>query len=378
MTNHFDVAIVGAGIVGLAHAWLAHRRGLSVLLVERTRVAHGASVRNFGMIWPIGQPAGDLTETAIDSRKLWLELRSLGVVDAEECGSLHLAHRADELAVLEEFTSVGSHEVTMLSAKEVTRKSPLANPEGLLGGMWSETELRVDPRTASARIAQWLSELADVTCEFETLVTSIDGNVLHSADGSQWSADQILICSGSDLQTLYPNDFASSGLRLCKLQMLKSVAQPNLPPATPHIAGGLTLRHYESFRACSSLAALRSRIEAETPELDRYGIHVMASAFSGGQVILGDSHEYGEAITPFDNSEIDELMLRELRKLIQLDDWSIAERWHGIYAKHESLSVFEHSIDDTVRLFVGPGGAGMTLSFGLAKRAWERWTGDTE
>ncbi len=374
--QHFDVAVVGAGIVGLSHAWMAARRNLKVLLLERTPVAAGASVRNFGMVWPIGQPVGELRDIALRSRELWLELKTLGVTPIETCGSIHLAHRPDELAVLEEFCSQSGCEAELLTADDVMASSPLANPRGLLGGMFSATELRPNPRIASRQIAQWLSERQGVRCEFGTAVTEVDGRRLASADGRSWSADRIIVCSGSDLLTLFPAVLATSGLKLCKLQMLKSVPQPNSPPGSPHLASGLTLRHYTSFQGCPSLAALRARIASETPELDQFGIHVMASPFPTGEVILGDSHEYGDDITPFDKQIIDDLMLRELQKVFRLADWGIQERWHGIYAKHPHLPIFTAEPIPNVHVRVGPGGAGMTMSFGLADRDWKHWMGE--
>ena len=133
-SGHFDVVIVGGGIVGLAHAWRAASRGHRVLLLERARLPEGASVRNFGMIWPIGQPAGELYETALESRELWLQLGANGVTQVEACGALHLAHQADELAVLDEFCQQRSHQASMLTAEEVCQRSTLANRGGLLGG----------------------------------------------------------------------------------------------------------------------------------------------------------------------------------------------------------------------------------------------------
>ncbi len=48
--QHADLAVVGAGIIGLAHALAAAKRGLSVIVFDRNEQAVGASVRNFGLV----------------------------------------------------------------------------------------------------------------------------------------------------------------------------------------------------------------------------------------------------------------------------------------------------------------------------------------
>ena len=57
-----------------------------------------------------------------------------------------------------------------------------------------------------------------------------------------------------------------------------------------------------------------------------------------------------------------------------LRDWNIAERWHGLYAKHATQPIVELEPHPGIILCTGTGGAGMTMSFGLAESAWERWT----
>jgi FAD dependent oxidoreductase TIGR03364 len=374
--NSFDVAVVGAGIVGLAHAWMAARRGLRVIVFERSPRAIGASIRNFGMVWPVGQPAGEPIAIALRSRQFWLELAQAAGLWLNPCGSIHLARHADELAVLEEFCSASAaddYSIRMLSRDEVLQRAPAANPDGLLGGMWSDTELCVNSRDVIARLPNWLSQTLAVEFRFGSLVTSVESGRVTTSDGRSVFCERAVICSGSDLQTLFPAVLAGSGLKLCKLQMMRTGRQPDDWRIGPHLAGGLTLRHYSSFASCSSHAAFRQRIAEQKPELDRFGIHVMASQNNLGEVILGDSHEYDDDMTPFDSSEIESLMLRELRELIVLRDWRIAERWHGVYAKHPERLIFEAEPQPGIHIAVAPGGAGMTMSFGLADRHWTRW-----
>jgi FAD dependent oxidoreductase TIGR03364 len=372
-----DVGIVGAGIAGLAHALSAARRGHRVTVFERGPTAAGASIRNFGMVWPIGQPAGDRHAIALESRGIWLELGREAGLWVNPCGSIHLAHRDDEWAVLEEFARAApdlGYECEIWTRDKVLKQTDAANPEFLIGGLFSPTELAVSPRAAIRMLPDWLTRRFGVRFEFATAIVDIDHGWLKSADGRSWHFHRTLVCGGADFETLLPEVFRTSGLKRCKLQMLATARQPDGWQLGPHLASGLTLRHYANFAVAPSLSAVRSRIAAETPELDRFGIHVMASQNDAGEVILGDSHEYDEAISPFDKAEIDALIFRELRRVIRLPDWTIAERWHGVYAKHEKRPVFEAEPMPGVHVRTGLGGAGMTMALGLAERCWESWS----
>ena len=88
---------------------------------------------------------------------------------------------------------------------------------------------------------------------------------------------------------------------------------------------------------------------------------------------LGDSHEYGDAIEPFDNPLIDELILAYLKTFLTIPDLTITARWHGIYVKHPTAAyVVARPTPDTLAV-TGLGGAGMTLSFGLAEQVVTDW-----
>jgi D-hydroxyproline dehydrogenase subunit beta len=368
--TQYDDAVIGAGILGLAHAYQLARRGRRVIVFERRAQAEGASARNFGMVWPIGQPWGTMRELALKSRDIWLGLLEGSGLWHERSGSLHLAYRDDEAAVLREFVDESRRHCDsfrLLEPSQTLKYCKALKREGLQLAVYSPDEVCLDPREVVARLPGWLARRYGIEFAFRVTITSIALPTLYSGSRS-WSAKRSWICCGDELSLLYPDQLESCGLERCKLQMMRSQPCHADWRIGPLLAAGLTLRHYPSFQDCPSLAALKSRIAEESPWFDRYGIHVLVAQNGRGELTIGDSHEYGDAIEPFDKDEIDEWVLGYLKTFLDARDIRIASRWHGTYVKHPTQPYVTLNPAPGVLAITGVGGAGMTLSFGLAER----------
>ncbi|CAN5217533.1 TIGR03364 family FAD-dependent oxidoreductase [soil metagenome] len=375
MTPSYDVGVVGAGIVGLAHAYHLARRGQRVVVFERNAQARGASVRNFGMIWPIGQPAGDRYDLALRSREHWRAVLSASGLWHDFAGSLHLAYHEDEAQVLREFTDSVAGEgrqYELLNANEIHQRVPHVRTDGLQAGLFSREEMTVDPRQVIAELPAWLSATYGVQFQFETTVRGYDDRTIETTRGS-WHVPRLVVCTGIDFREIAPEAFASSGLVPCKLQMMRTQPYGDEFRIGPMLAAGLTLRHYQSFSRCPSLPALIDRLDTEMPEYHHFGIHVMTSQNGRGEVIIGDSHEYGGRIEPFDKTRIDDLVLSYLASFLEIPSPTITGRWHGYYIKHPTEAFLIANPRPNLKCVNGVGGAGMTLSFGVAELAIADW-----
>jgi FAD dependent oxidoreductase TIGR03364 len=371
----YDVAVAGAGILGLAHAYHLARRGLRVAVFERHPRARGASVRNFGMIWPVGQPSGPLYRLARRSRDLWLEVLQASGLWHAPCGSLHLAYHDDEARVLREFVgqvAAQGRPCELLTPAQVAGRFPAVHREGLRAGLWSPLEVTVDPRQVIAELPAWLTRTYGVSFAYDSPVLRYESPRVVTAKG-EYSARRLVICTGADFRELAPAAFAGCGLVACKLQMMRSQAYGDRFHLGTMLAAGLTLRHYRAFAGCPSLPELCRRFDADLPDYGRFGIHVMAAQNGHGEVVIGDSHEYGEAIEPFDKPHVDDLILAYLRTFVTPPDLTIAARWHGVYVKHPSEPYVVARPMPATLAVTGVGGAGMTLSFGLAEQTVTGW-----
>jgi FAD dependent oxidoreductase TIGR03364 len=364
-----SVTIVGAGIVGLAMARSFALQGAQVKVYERSPKALGASIRNFGLVWPIAQPQGPLYERALKGRAIWRQLAEQAGFACDAVGSMQLAYRDDEAAVLEEFYghSRALRSLQLLRADEAKLKTGAVLLPGLKCALLSQDEMVVDPREAIAQIASYLSHEHGVEFVFSAHVAHVESGWVWLANGQKQKSDLTVICSGAEFESLYPQLYPSAGLTKCKLQMMRLAPQPEGWRLGPTLCGGLSLLHYQSFEVAKSLEALRERMTDEWAEYLRYGIHVMVSQNQSGELIVGDSHEYGSDVAPFDSMRINELILQWLDHMVQVPNPQVAQTWHGVYAKStHGESELVLSPERGVHIVNGLGGAGMTLSFALA------------
>ncbi|MDH5454035.1 MAG: FAD-dependent oxidoreductase, partial [Paracoccaceae bacterium] len=93
--DHFDLAIVGAGIIGLAHALAAVRIGKKVIVIDRDAVAKGASVRNFGFVTVSGQQSGQSWQRALRTRDIWADVAAEAGIRIAQSGSCIVARRPE-------------------------------------------------------------------------------------------------------------------------------------------------------------------------------------------------------------------------------------------------------------------------------------------
>jgi FAD dependent oxidoreductase TIGR03364 len=368
--------VIGAGIGGLATARALAEKGFAVKVIERSQQAVGASVRNFGMIWPVGQPSGVLYERAIRSRDIWKQIAADTGIGCEQNGSLHLAYHEDEMEVITELNDIFKKEkrpVRLMNAKKIIDEYDSVNPEKLLGALYSADEMVVDPREAMAKLPEYLEEKYDVIFEWGKCVSFVADQKVYIGNEEEYEADLIFVCSGADFETLYPEEYMRFPVTKCKLQMMRLAAQPDEWRIGASLCGGLSLIHYNSFKAAPSINKLKQRYEDQMSEYIDAGIHVMVSQNTAGELTVGDSHEYGLHFDPFDKAAINLLILDYLKKFTRIKDLAVMQTWNGIYPKmtNGETDLF-FSPEPGVYIINGLGGAGMTIGFGFAEECIEQ------
>jgi len=358
-----DVVVVGSGIVGLGAAYAAVRRGLSVIVVDRTDAPVGSTIRNFGHLC-IGAQTGEAREYADLAREHWLRLAADAGFWLRESGTLIAARHDDELAVLDAATRDGRDDIRLLDADEVLRRAPLRR-ETLRGGALITPDLQVNPREAAGAIVRHLASLG-VDFRFRTAVTDVATGRVGTTRGSI-EAGHIIAAVNHDIDQLMPDVAERAGIVRCALDMMRVAAGLPARLDAPLLTGWSLVR-YGRFAGLDETAALRRRLHAARPDLAALDLNQMYTQLPDGSLIVGDSHARAVQPGPFQPEAAFDAFVDEAVALFQIDGLRVLERWQGVYASGPREFLRE-SPADGVTAIAATTGIGMTCGLGLAESA---------
>lgn len=360
----FDLAIVGAGIVGLAHALAAVRRGLRVVVMERDARANGASVRNFGFVTITGQEAGDTRRRALRSREVWDEVVREAGVDVLQRGTLFVARRPEALAVLEEFAAGDMGGGCRLLDERQMRAALPQLRAGAAGGLASPHELRIEARDAIAAIAAWLEERHGVVFSWDNATLAIEGTTVRHAHG-ELEANAVVVAPGTAVGDFAPQYARRVELRQCALQMMRVAAPGFRLPSV--VMSDLSMLRYGGLASLPSAAKLRARIERECPREVADGIHLIVAQSADGSLVVGDSHRYAPHADPFADAQVDDMILGELAALLDIGQAHVTERWLGHYPVANVKPLLSETLAPRVELVSVTNGLGMSTAFAIGE-----------
>lgn len=367
LPERFDLAVVGAGIIGLATALAGARRGMRVLVVDADARANGASVRNFGLVLVTGQERGLMWQRARRSREVWREVAAAAQIPVVQSGLWMLARRPESVAVLEAFLGTEmAGGCRLLSAGEARRRWPALTAAPLEAALESTSELRVESRTAIPQLAAWLTQAHGITVLRNTRVLEVAVPGVRTSRGDLY-AEHVVVCPGDDFHGLYAQRLAAHALTRCKLQMLRLASPGGALPAA--LMSDLGLGRYEGYAALSAAAPLKARLAREQPEHLRHGIHLIVVQSADGSLVVGDSHLYAPTPDPFGSEHVDALILGELRAALGIEPPAVLERWVGTYASAADRPVLIDAPDPRVRIVIVTCGAGASTGFAIGEEA---------
>jgi len=208
--QRYDVLVVGGGVIGLSCAWRAARRGMSVCVLERDRVAAGASGVAAGMLAPVSEASwgeDDLLALSLASHRIWPAFAEELAADSGQepghrvNGALHLALDRDEAEELRRRHD--QHQRLELPSRWLRPRECRELEPGLApsvaGGLLVEDEASIDPGSLCVALATAIESAGGrIEVGAEVMDADLDGSVarLTATDGRRFEAASVVLAAG--------------------------------------------------------------------------------------------------------------------------------------------------------------------------------------
>ena len=349
----YDVAIVGAGIVGAACADELARRGMRAVVIDREIVGSGATAAGMGHIVVMDDSDAQFALTRY-SQQLWQGLRPElpDDVEYEQCGTIWVA--ADEEEMIEvrrkrDYYGNRGVPTQALDAQALQTLEPNLRP-GIAGGLLVPEDGVLYPPCA-ARFLMKRAQESGVNLRLGVTVEQIGQGRVRLADGSEIAAEIVVNAAGACAPHLSPG-----------LEIKKRKGHLVITDRYPGF-----LRH--------QLVELGYLKSAHSVSSDSVAFNVQPRRT--GQILIGSSRQYGVEHQEVDNSVLVRMLQRAQEYMPGLARISAVRTWTGFRAATpDKLPLIgPWTADKSIFLATGHEGLGITTSLGTARLLADQITG---
>ena len=345
MKEGFDVAIVGAGIVGAACARECAAHGLKAAVVDAAGVGGGATAAGMGHIVVMDDsPAQmDLTRWSVE---LWRQLAPELPLQAEfeMRGTIWVAADDEEMGEVRRkqklYAAAGIH-TEVLDSHNLSQAEPQLRP-GLAGGLLVPSDAVLYPPSAAAFLLQKAVEMGAWTTTGKRVVAAGDGRVLQE-DGTEIRARYVVNACGANAPSL----------------------MPSLPVRKRR--GHLVItERYPGF-ANHQLVELGYLKSAHSVATDSVAFNVQPR--QTGQLLIGSSREFDADEKQMNHALLGWMVKRAQEYMPAIGDLQAIRVWTGFRAATPDKLplVGPWPEDESVFLATGHEGLGITTSLATAK-----------
>lgn len=208
--SHTNVAVIGAGVIGLAIGWRLAQAGRQVVLFERGTAGQGTSWQAAGMLAPaaeIGFEELDLYALGRESLRHWpafaadLEAASGHAIDYRHNGTLIVADDPDSATALRRlYDFQRAHEVPVewLRPAEALDLEPFLSPR-LAAAVYSPDDHQVDNRRLLQALRLAFAQAGGTLHEHtpvQAVVPDPHAPRVVTEAGASWEADVVVLAAG--------------------------------------------------------------------------------------------------------------------------------------------------------------------------------------
>ncbi len=221
-----DVVVIGGGVIGVMTAWFLRRKGLSVIVLEKGRIAGEQSSRNWGWVRQQGRDPAELP-IMVESLALWKDLAadlgdSLGF---RQTGVLYLAktdREVQDFAAWLDHARAHQLDTRLLTGAE-TRAMLTGATAPWKGALYTASDARAEPWTAVPTLAlkaQDMGALVREACAVRALDLAGGRVAGVVTEAGRVACDHVVLAAGAWSRLF----LGRHGVKIPQLAVLASVA----------------------------------------------------------------------------------------------------------------------------------------------------------